>query len=324
MDEMSWIEVSAHQREAPIRQRITTSTLTIGRAYDNDVVLDDPYVAAHHLRLLRAADGIWVAEDLGSVNGLRVEGDAGRRQTVVLDAATVLSIGTTTLRVRAAHDAVAAERRLSRERAHWPLALACFALVFACTLLELWLGQIVEPKLIGYLTPLLALAVMVAIWTSAWSVISRIFTGHARYALHLLIVGVGLLAYTLFAQLGELGAFSLSWTALARFAYVGAWIAFGAVCLAHLRALGTAHVPIKLAAVLALVALGVTMQSLKLSEWRASTGQPIVLQRLQPPSIRLATAQSKTVFFARANDLIPALDKARSEAVDDGESGDSE
>ncbi|MEP6679602.1 MAG: FHA domain-containing protein, partial [Betaproteobacteria bacterium] len=26
--------------------------MTIGRAYDNDVVLDDPYVAAHHVRIV--------------------------------------------------------------------------------------------------------------------------------------------------------------------------------------------------------------------------------------------------------------------------------
>ena len=313
MDEVSWIEVSPHLRDAVTRERITTDTLTIGRAYDNDLVLDDPHVAAHHLRLVRGEDGDWVAEDLGSINGLHVAGDSTRRKRVVLDAATSLCIGTTHLRVRTSRHAVAAERLLLRYRPQWPAALTCFALVFALSLLELWLGETTEPKLIRYLTPLLALAVMVAIWTSAWSVLSRIFGGRARYGLHLLIVGVGLLLYTLYAQLTGLGAFALSWTALARFAYVGAWLAFGGVCFAHLRALGPTHLRIKAASVFVLVALGVTMQSLKLSEWRSNTGQPVILQRLQPPSLRVVTAHSETMFFARANDLKAGLDKARSE-----------
>lgn len=313
MDEVTWIEVLSRHREVVMRQRVLASTLTIGRAYDNDLVLDDPHVAAHHLRLVRDDAGAWVAEDLGSVNRLYVAGERTRRERVVLDAGTTLRIGTTDLRVRSSQHGVPAERPLLRNAPNWPIALACFVPVFALALLELWLGETTEPKLIRYLTPLLALAAMVAIWASAWSVLSRIFTGHARYGLHLLIVGAGLLLYTLYAQLAEFGAFALSWTALARFVYVGAWLAFAAVCFAHLRALGNTRLPIKALAVLALAALGIGMQSLKLSEWRSNTGQPVILQRLQPPSLRIASAHSETEFFASAVNLKAGLDKARSE-----------
>jgi hypothetical protein len=321
MDEVTWIEVLSRHREVVTRHRVTSNAITIGRAYDNDIVLDDPHVAAHHLRLARGNDGAWVAEDLGSVNGVYVDGERARRERVVLDATTTLHIGHTSLRVRTAAQTVPVELPLRRATPHWPAALACLVLVFALALLELWLGETTAPKLIRYLSPLLALAVMVAIWTSAWSVLSRIFSGHARFGLHLLIVSAGLLLYTLYAQLSEVGAFALSWTALARFVYVGVWLIFAAVCFAHLRALGNARLPIKAIAVLALAALGVTMQSLKLAEWRSTSGQPVTLQRLQPPVLRIVAAHSEAAFFTSANDLKTALDNARSEAPAGGDGG---
>jgi pSer/pThr/pTyr-binding forkhead associated (FHA) protein len=49
------------------------NTLTLGRAQDNDVVLDDPQVSRHHARVLRRGDQI-IVEDLGSTNGTLVNG----------------------------------------------------------------------------------------------------------------------------------------------------------------------------------------------------------------------------------------------------------
>lgn len=45
----------------------------IGRGAQSDVTLDDDWISATHLRL-RRANGSWLAEDLGSTNGTRVNG----------------------------------------------------------------------------------------------------------------------------------------------------------------------------------------------------------------------------------------------------------
>lgn len=312
-----WLEVLGRHRELVARQRVTTNAITLGRAYDNDVVLDDPHVAAHHLRLARAEDGTWVAEDLGSVNGLFVDGT--RRDRVVLESGATLQIGNTGLRLRSSAQPVPAELPLTRNVPHWPLALLCIAGVLALELIGVWLSETGEPKLIRYLTPLLTVAAVIAVWTTLWSVVSRVFNGHARFGLHLLIISAGLLLFSLYEQVTELGAFALSWSALSRFAYVAAWLIFAAVCFAHLRVLGQAKLPLKAVAVLALAALGITMQSLKLSEWRSNYGQAATLQRLEPPSIRIATAQTETAFFTNSEALKARLDKARSEEPADGD-----
>lgn len=46
---------------------------TLGRGKDNDLVLLDEGVSRHHCRIVKAAAG-WTVEDLGSVNGIRVNG----------------------------------------------------------------------------------------------------------------------------------------------------------------------------------------------------------------------------------------------------------
>jgi pSer/pThr/pTyr-binding forkhead associated (FHA) protein len=54
------------------------TTVRIGRAPDNDIVLDDPSVSAYHARLVIEREGIATLEDLGSTNGTAV-GDLSRR-----------------------------------------------------------------------------------------------------------------------------------------------------------------------------------------------------------------------------------------------------
>jgi hypothetical protein len=313
MDEVSWIEVLPRHRENALRQRVHGASLTIGRAWDNDIVVDDPHVAAHHLRLTRGDDGTWVAEDLGSVNGLHIGDTRQRHERIVLATGMSLRIGQTLLRVHDAHEPVAPEVVLTHRRSHWPIALALLALVFLLELLQLWLGETGEPKLIRYLTQLLILAAAVILWTSGWAVDTRLFAGHARFGTHLLIASAALLAYALYDQLSELGAFALSWPGLARFSYVAAWLLLAAACYAHLRVLGRARLPLKAAAVCVLAALGIATQTLKQSDWRANYGQPTLLQRLEPPWLRLTNAQESAAFFTGADALKTRVDKARSE-----------
>ena len=55
-------------------RRITIpDNATVGRLPECDVTLDDPSVSRRHARIQRKGDG-WVVEDLGSTNGLKVNG----------------------------------------------------------------------------------------------------------------------------------------------------------------------------------------------------------------------------------------------------------
>lgn len=43
--------------------------IRIGKANDNDFIINDPHVSRHHVRLIREDSGYWLLEDLESTNG---------------------------------------------------------------------------------------------------------------------------------------------------------------------------------------------------------------------------------------------------------------
>ena len=315
-----WVEVlSRLHHDVAARYRFSDVPITVGRAYDNDVIVDDPHVAAHHLRITRGENGNLIAEDLGSINGLYVDRARKPTKEVTLDAGHELSIGGTVLRVRTAAHEVPAETPMLRGLPYWPSAILCIIGVFALAALDLWLSETQEPKAIRYFTPLLILTVAIVVWTTVWSVLTRVFVGRPRFGLHFLIVAAGLLGYSLYSQLAEIGAFAVSWTALANSSYIVAWLFLGGIVFAHLLVVNRARRPLKLIIAVILAAAGISMQTLKQSEFRSTYGQPALLSRLEPPALRLVSPQQETSFFTDAEALRAKLDKARTEEPSGGE-----
>lgn len=313
MEEVIWIEVLARQREVVARQRVDGRAVTIGRAYDNDIVLDDPHVAPHHLRLWRAEDGHWSAQDLGSLNGTWVAGV--RRDGILLDSAATLQIGQTGIRLRSSAHAVPPEQPLRRAMPYGWLALACLVALLGLVLLQLWLNETGEPKLIAYLVPPLELSVAIAVWTALWSVLSRIFTGRAQYSRHLLIASAGLLALVAYEPLVQIGAFALSAPTLAAYDFIAIWLVLAAVCFAHQRAIGRARLALKATLMLLLAGLGIGIHILGTMDARSRTNQPstALLEALEPPSLRLTAPQPQRDFFDAAASLKTALEQSRAQ-----------
>ncbi len=67
---------------------------TIGRSRDADCVLRDPNVSRHHAEIRRSARGEWTIADLGSTNGIKVNGR--RVASTRLKSGDEVTVGTTT------------------------------------------------------------------------------------------------------------------------------------------------------------------------------------------------------------------------------------
>lgn len=64
---------------------LLSNDVSLGRAEDNDIILDGPLVSRHHLRLTVDASGQVMAMDLGSLNGTRFNGQPlSARRPVIL------------------------------------------------------------------------------------------------------------------------------------------------------------------------------------------------------------------------------------------------
>ncbi len=310
---MIWVEILSRHRDVVARHRCDGAEIRIGRGYDNDVIVDDPYVAPHHLRVFRDEDGRLVAEDLGSANGLYAGDGERREKRIAIDGDRLLRIGRTQLRIRESSHAVAPERKAAPAARRWPVAIGLATAVLALELSSLWLGETTEPQASRYLLPVLVLAALTLAWTTGWAILTRIFAGHARFERHLVIALTALLAFSIYAEVADIGAFALSWRVLADYSYIGAWALFAALCFFHLREFGPAHLNLKAGIVGGLALAAVGAQTLAQTEMRAWVTQQSYLHDLKPPMLRVAPAQDDAAFFADAQRLKARLDRARKE-----------
>lgn len=73
--------------------------LTIGRAGDSDLIVDDEYASTHHAKLV-FINGDWLVQDLDSTNGTFLDGQkVGTPMTVSMN--TQVRVGQTTFELRA-------------------------------------------------------------------------------------------------------------------------------------------------------------------------------------------------------------------------------
>jgi Inner membrane component of T3SS, cytoplasmic domain len=311
MAAVMWIEVLSRNGEVAARERIVTDEARIGRAFDNDVVIDDPHVAPHHLRVYRGEDGELVAEDLGTLNGLFTEHGSRRVERLPLARQPGIRIGRTTLRVHDAAHSVAPEKLMTPPRAHARWSAALGAGLFALLLLLGWLNLTQEPSANLLLLPLLGLATALALWSGFWALLSRIFFGQARFALQLRIAVTACIALVLWDQLSETMSFGLAWREMAEYAGLGGWAVLAAACYAHLHAIGPRHMRAAMGLVLALIAAGAALQYFGKSESRMLMGQRASLGDLRPPSFRVVPLATADEFFKRAEETKVKVDQAR-------------
>jgi hypothetical protein len=268
--------------------------LTIGRALDNDIVLPDPHVAAHHATVALDADGQLRLSVGDSRNGVRIE--RGRGSTLVrandrapLPAQARVHLGHSQLLLRLPRDPLAAELPLMRGLASGPIwlvpVLAVAALLWL--LAARWIGSDADTKWNEYFAPVLGGGAVLCAWCLVWGLASKIFTGRFTLTPHLRLALVfGLIMQTLDLMLMVL-AYSLDWP-LASHLRNAATFVVGAVWVSqHLRLVLPKHARAAAAWVAACAVLGFAVAMV--SSWRRNDRllEELYAPNLMPPAWRL-------------------------------------
>jgi hypothetical protein len=185
---VTYVEVLDVRGRVVARHRVERWPLTVGRGYANDLIVDDPYVCARHLRVMEHPDGTLEAEDLGSVNGSHCNGSRVARTAVKTD--TRIRIGSTVLRFLDGDAVIPPTLLQARGDVDLP-ALARPPLSIVCALgIPIWLFAYrfltlyERPKpftMIGY--GVLALTVLSA-WAVAWALLNRLVSRRWRLGAH--------------------------------------------------------------------------------------------------------------------------------------------
>jgi hypothetical protein len=310
---MIWVEILSRQRDVLTRHRIAGDVLSIGRGYGNDVVLDDPHVAADHLRIRRDEDGALVAEDLGSINGLYLDGGPKRLDRVRLDGDAPIRIGQTLLRVRDDSHALPAERPLVTRRPRWPLLALLAVVILGIELIGAWRGDFREFKLATYIQPLLTVSGIVGVWVTVWTLLSRIIARAARLETHLLIGLVAMLSVSVANEIADFGAFALSWPGLVEARFAIGFIVMGVAAFSHMRAIGPARLRLKLAGAAAVPALMVGYHAVIDADQQRSFDPPAYVHLLFPPAFRLSPLKTEDRFLTDLGEMKGRIDKAMAE-----------
>jgi len=316
---MIWVEILSRNQEIAARFRLPGAEARIGRGYSNDIILDDPYVAAEHLRLFRDEAGQLVVEDLGSANGVYLNGNPQRLARIIVDGQQPIRIGRTFLRIREANFAVEPERVGIPDRKRLPIVLAAVLGVVLLSLgeIRIWLGQSSEVQPMTYLGPLLTLGVTVLGWAGIWALLSRIFSGSSRFLRNLLITLTGGLAMTLYSWISQFVAYALTWSAPATYNFAALWLIGAVMCFFHLAKVGPPRPWLKGSIIAMLLVVAVTAQALQLSEAHFRSGRQNLARLLMPPSLRIAPLHDEAAFFGEIAKLKAKHDEDRTKARPD-------
>lgn len=315
---MTWLVEQLH-RDGTVLSRLSitepvsdsnqlVNSIRIGRALDNDLVVDDPHCAAYHARLEFGADGMARLLDLGSINGIVV----GKRTRTTLCEITTeepIRLGQTLIRIRSSTWPLAPERSLV-QRAVWPLALLGFVLVLGHGGWEIWLKD-VQATSPPYLYGLSGLAAGLCLWSAMYALFGRLVSGNERFFSHLAIASAGYLAGTVILNLLDVLAFASSWLWSARITEPVVVVVMAMTIRFHLRLADPRHwrsLRIGLV-VVASLAIVIPIAQQWVSHQRLTSVQ--TLQDLEHPILRLAEPISLLDFNASAALLKERVDKAR-------------
>jgi hypothetical protein len=312
-----FVELLARNGDVLQRQCVDKLPIRIGRGYGNDVILDDDYAAPSHAIVEPDAAGHLVLRDLGSRNGIVVAGK--RREDAVLAGDTVVRIGHTSLRVRAADFPVAPE--LADHTLHgWEGALpgAVGLLLTGCVaLLARWLSdtEFFEPA--RYAEALSGGLAAALLWGGMWAFANRLFGRHARLGRHLFVFGCGLAALAGCVVLGSLLAYAFSAESITHYGSHVAALLLAGIIYFHLSTIRPRnHVRFRWIC----AGLAVLSSSLILAGNVQRTGRfsdELYMSVLLPPAVRLSPDHGVDEFMRDVEAMKGPLDRSRGRKPDD-------
>ncbi|RKR65945.1 FHA domain-containing protein [Acidovorax sp. 94] len=308
------------------RAPITRWPVTVGRALDCDLVLDDPFVAPRHLRIDRAVNEPRTVQVqvLETRNGARLQRKQhGQGEQFDWPNGAPIDLGHTHITLRLADTPIADEQPLPQ----FPwctvgTTAVLTALVVLAALASSWLEARDTAQYLKSLPlVLLTTLVMLAAWSGLWSAANKVFAGHLQFWRHVRIACAAALGVDVVHLVAHLMAFAFSLEVFSQFASVLIVLVLAGALYAHLatvlprRRVGLAWM------VAAVVALGVPswLGAQWLNNMRLS--KTLYMSSVFPPSLRVAPAVPVEQFLQETESLRSKLDRRLS---DDGQADDDE
>jgi hypothetical protein len=188
MAPLGYIEVLDSKGRVTERFAVAAWPVTIGRAYTNFIILDDPFVSPEHLSIARDESGRIYASDSGSVNGLRDAPGGKRVATLPLVSGAQFQIGRTVLRYCGITEPVAPTAVDLGGRAprlpSWLIGLASVLVMLLALMLDSYFDSYERLSVARSLSESLVVMSVLFSWAGLWSLVSRVIIGRFHYIEH--------------------------------------------------------------------------------------------------------------------------------------------
>ena len=313
--------VDVLDRDGHPRQTFTVHAwpLRIGRALDNDIVLGDAHVAAHHLSIAPDAAGLTlqVADTRNGVLLGRRRLARGDTAPLAADGAPVeLLLGRSPLRLRLPGHTLAPELALAPDDSmpHRVATLVLAALLLvAGTLFTTYLATDPDGFTRAAGSALLTGVLGAGVWCAAWALLTKTFTRQARFGWHLRVFLVASLALLAVSALSALLAFAFSWPWLTDFDFIASIAVIAAALYFHLLAIEPARHRVLKWAAASCAASGVAVALWFNVQRTDQFGDELYMSHLFPPALRLARPVPVGAFVDGLAPLQATLDKKAKE-----------
>lgn len=196
-----------NQRRKAIRtHKFDRLPVTIGRAYDNDVILSDSYVCPQHARIDQAETD-WAIHNQASKNGVFIQNRrADVTDTAPLHSGDVIVLGKTLLRIVSPQHQVAETKKMQippDRLVQWRIPLIAWTLTFVCILLlllEVHIGMGdagLSDDLFDATIVILIVMVLLSIWSAVWAFVGRVLKHQTQFHFHLLLAAASFIVLDL-------------------------------------------------------------------------------------------------------------------------------
>ncbi len=188
------------------RLRFDKVPISIGRGYQNDVIVNDPFVSPFHCTVEVSPEGDFIINDQKTLNQLSMPHSLERAERIVMSSGTSFIIGETQIQLAFADTPVPDALPLRREKAvrHAPswVGMVCGLLALSALTLyifsyNVWFSMAYDfqdgsqealslRQVFFYLLPIL-------IYSGVWAVIGRISKHRAAFFIHFSLASVAIL-----------------------------------------------------------------------------------------------------------------------------------
>jgi len=206
-------------RFGKVKQRIRVDKypFTIGRAYKNDIIIDDPYISPVHLKIDSNVNYLFTVSDNNSENGLFSTAPLKQHDNLIINDNLRIRIGHTDIRFRSL-EFVVKETALQRST---PSKLSMLATNFYSFLfiwlfsalffiLDEYMAKTDELSIKTILSGTIVMFFLFTAWAALWSIASKVMTHRFYFTYHAVLICLVIFILTLIEIVSENIEFSFS------------------------------------------------------------------------------------------------------------------